>query len=368
MEPAIGRSLVEGFRAANKSVAGMGFFAGISILLIVMVILGVVLANPPQELFQRPGAGLQEPPVTEEPAIAANVAVPLNETTSPEKTTAPGVQTNDADLFQDLSTAEETGTPAHAEPTPPPPTPTPEEVLREQQTERNRVIGEWLSRVWPLLLLFGVVLVAAGTWLSGGQLGYVIKRVTTQQADVSEFWITGTRAFGALLGASAMAWVGFVGLGLAILAIGFLFALLSKAVPTVGLVILGLLLGLAAVVGLVWILVKLSFWFVAIVAERLGPLAGFKASLRITRGRWWPLFGLWVLVLVISFAARLPFGLLNWIGGLIGGGAALICSILATILGALANLYVGFATLGTFVRFYEDVKSTPASASPSVQP
>ena len=74
-------------------------------------------------------------------------------------------------------------------------------------------------------------------------------------------------------------------------------------------------------------------------------------------------------MMLLSYLVQLPFGLLDWIGGLAGGATASVFGVISGVVGAVASLYVGFITLGAYVRFYQDVKAvqgggtgpTPAS-------
>ena len=220
--------------------------------------------------------------------------------------------------------------------------------------ERTRELDAWFGRAWPLLLVCLLLFFSVNVWLNAGQVGYLAQRVATGRATVSEFAAAGSRAFGALLAASFLMMLG-VGAPFA------LFWILSVALPSGGRVIM-LLLGVIAVAALVWVGVRLFFFSIAIVAERLGPVAGFKASFRLTRGHWWKIFALAVLLGVLSYAALLPFTFLEWLGGVLGGPAALVLGLLGNLGTILASLFMGFASLAAFIQCYHDLKSSPSSA------
>jgi hypothetical protein len=279
----------------------------------------------------------------------------------------PAPETQATDLFGQLELTQEAAVPAQQPAPQATPTPETQDAARQGQEaeEQARLLGQWLGRAWPLLLICLLVAIMANTWLSGGQIGYLAKRVTTQQANIAEFWIAGTRAFGALLGAWFISVLALGALALAFVLIIWLFSALANAVPDVVLVILGLLLGLAALIGLIWLGVRLVFWYIAIVVEKLGPIAGLKAGFRATRGRWWRVAGLGLLMVLISFGVSVPFGLLEWLGNTAGGTTALVMGILSNVLGTVASLFVGFVMLAAYIRFYEDVKSASVSASAS---
>ena len=350
MGPRIGHSISQGFRAANRSWAGIGFFAGVWILIGLFAALAVAPTRVPEALFLPKE---QAPQATTPAPGATNPATP-----------APNAQA--PNLFTQLSTTEAPAAPeqdaaAQAAPTPAPP------PADNSTAEQDRLISEWFGRAWPVLLLCVLAVMAANLWLFGGQVGYLAKRVTTQQARIAEFWITGTRSFGSLLLGSLVSLLVLGGMLLVSVLIAMAFSALSKTLPAGVLVVLGLILGFAILGGLIWLFVRLSFWFIAIVVDRLGAVAGFKASLRATRGRWWQVAGLGLLVVLISWGAWLPFGLLEWLGHVIGGAASIIFGILGNVLGVAASLYAGFVALASFIRFYEDTKTAQAS-SPAGRP
>ncbi|MBI2496287.1 MAG: hypothetical protein HYW10_07015 [Candidatus Omnitrophica bacterium] len=346
MAPGIGRSIREGFRVANRSWIGMGFVAACGIV-IGLIALGVVLLmKPPAELFQPA------------PTPAEEVTAP---TATPTAQAAPA-DAQGVDVFAQLGTAETAAPSAQEQEAASPPRTDAATSAREQAEQHRRVIGEWFGRSWPVLVLCALFLIAASIWLYGGQIGYLAKRVTSQHASVSEFWVEGTRAFWALLGASLLGVLLFGGGVLGIVLIAAVGSAMSSATPQWLLVLLGVVFYAAAFGGWIWLGVRLVFWFVAIVGDRVGPLAGFQASFRATRGRWWRAFGLVVLFVLIALGCWLPFGLLEAIGNLAGGQAALVAGLVSQVGSSVANLYVGFVSLAGFIRFYEDTKAPQTSA------
>jgi hypothetical protein len=299
MAVSITRSIAEGFRAANKSWPGIGVIIGIWIALVALTLGGIAVTNPPAELAQ-----LDQGPVEE-------AAAPATETPAE-------------------------GAAAAAAPTP-------------EQEERRRVALAWLGRAWPILGILILLYLAAGTWLLGGQIGYLTARVRTQSGGLSEFWAAGARAFWPLLGASGLM---VLGLLLAVLIVGAAAALAATAVRWLAAVLIGLLW-----IGFVWAAVRLAFWLVAVVADRVGPVGGLRASLRATRGHWWRLFGLLALWILISLGAQLPFGVLEWVGQLIGGAVEAVAQAISAVVGGIASVYISFASLAAFIRFYEDTKA-----------
>ena len=304
MAPGIGRSFREGFRAAGRSWAGIGVFAAGWLIIILLVILGVALTNPPADLFRGQQAALTTP----DAPSAATAARPAADTPAMEA---------------------------------------------------------WFGRAWPMLLLAFLFVITANVWLTGGQLGYLAARMRGQPAGVSEFWRSAGRAFGPLLGGTVLAFLVQAALVLFVLINGWILSLLPGGGRGWPLVLFAVLVWTPAIAALLWILIRLSLWFVAIVVDRLGPVAGLKASFRMTRGYWWKLAGMGLLLALISYGVWLPVGLLEWAGSAAGGAAAMIFGVVGNLLGTVASLYVGFAMVAAFIQFYADAKPAAPSGAPS---
>lgn len=339
MTPGIGRSVKEGFRAANRSWACMGVVAGLSVG-IILIVLVVALVS----FF-----------VTVSPAeLARETAAPEPDTqqVAPEAT-APETEATPVDVFNELNTADDVALPV-------------QDATTGQAEDTDRLFREWLQRAWPVLLLVALLAVAAFTWLYGGQIGYLAQRVTTQQASLSTFWAAGGRAFGPLVGASLLGLLVFGGGLLVVALLTGLVAAFAGPTPHWALVTVAVLFYLALFIGWVWLSIRLAFWFISIVVDRSGPLTGLKASFRATRGRWWRIFGLSALLGLIGIGVWVPFGLLDAAGTMVGGRAGPLISIISSLLlNGVANLYLGFASSAAFIRFYEDTKSAQPSASPA---
>jgi len=237
---------------------------------------------------------------------------------------------------------------------------------REAAEHWMQTATEWLGRAWPVLLLAFALLIAASTWLMGAQIGYLAKIVQEGTARLAEFWQAGTRAFGALLVAWLLTLGAVIVLGLVVVLLIALLALIAGAAPAWVGIILSVVIGLGAVVAFIWLAIRLVFWYPAIVVARVGPLAGLKASFRASRGRWWKLCGLVALLGIIVYGVALLFALLEGVSALIGGGAGRALGVVISLLGAVANLYLGFVGMAAILRFYLDVTSSasaPAAAS-----
>ncbi len=368
MEPSIGRSIGEGFRAANKSWPGIGLMAGSWVLVGLFVVLAVALTRVPEELFRQTAEAPTEVPPAATPSSPLPPTPIPPEATAPTKTpsTSPAPEAGQADLFKEMAKTGEAARPVEEAAAAALKVTPKKDTAREEQARQERIMDEWFQRAWPMLLFCALLMIAANLWISGGQLGYLAKRITAQQSSVSDFLRAGARSFGKLLGASliSLAVVGAIALVIGLFAVAG--GALARVAPTWLLGILAALLILALMVTVVWLAVRLSFWFIAIVADGVGPIAGLKISLRTTRGRWWKLAGLGLVMALISYGIWLPFGLLDWASGFIGGATAMILGILSNLCAVLASLFIGFVTLAAYIRFYEDTKPTPSPARVSV--
>ena len=320
MAVSIGHSIKEGFRIANKSWAGMAVYAGGWVLVGVAAALLLMVAGAVAPI---PGELVQEFSRAEQAAPA-----PTSETTTPPAVT-------ETPSEQPAAVPEGTSPKVH-------------------QEHLMTLAVQWLGRAWPFVLILVIGFVVGASWLYGGQLGYVTARVRSGSAPVAEFWQAGTRALWPLLASWMLSLAATVLMLLVIGLIGWLASLLPHALG----IVLGLVAVLAALVPLVWLLASVAFWFIAIVADRLGLLGGLKASMRIVRGRWWKTLGLLACLTLIALAVALPLGLLEGVGnaiGGVGGGVLVAATNLLQVL--IVNLYFGFVVVAACIRYYEDAKS-----------
>jgi len=330
MAPGIGRVIGQGFRTAGRSWAGIGVFAAGWLLLWVVVTVLISLTGVPQELIVPPA------PVSEAPA-------PLVEGGDTAK-----------DPFGQMATPPGAQQPPPAEPAVMPP-------QSQETAAREQAVAEWFGRAWPVLGLCVLVYAALSLWLTGGQIGYLAQRVTARQARISAYWTAGARAFGSLLGASLLVLLALAALVLLLSLLGAVFSPLSRTAPEGLRVALGLIVGVAVLVGLLWVAVRLSFWFITIVVDRLGPLAGLKASFRATRGRWWRVCGLGASLWLISLVAYGGFMLLNALAGFMGGVGEIVIILLAVLLYLVAYVYLEFTRTAAYLHFYEAARAPSSS-------
>ena len=382
MGPGIGRSIRAGFRSATRGWAGIGLTA---VTWIVVALVGtpmLILTSFPWDALvlgsvrearaalvqgSVPGAGSsavqlkdKEPSASTEPAPEGEI--PAAKPTATEESVVTKTA-QDPDLFKRMSQTEAPVVPADEAATRVSPqldTGGPANTDRER---RNRLIADWLGHAWPVALLLVLLFAAANVWLNGAQIGYLGRLVTAGAARASDFFGSATRAFVNLLGAGALSLLG----GAVLLIVGalavWLASALSSVLPGWVAAVFGIVGLIAALVGIFWLAIRLSFWFIEIVVGNVKPIAGLKASFRVTRGRGWHILGLIGVMTLIAIGVSLPLWLLNWAGGLMGGIAGIAMMLIGALARAIANLYISFAALAAMIRYYEDAKALPPRAA-----
>ncbi len=340
MEPTIGRSIRDGLLAAHRSWAVMAAMTGCWILVFVVVGALATTTHIPQELLreeeQEPGAPVPAP------------ATSAHQTSFPA--TTPTVSPASASATTDV--AAPSGTRSET----------------ERDRERTRIALEWIGRAWPILGLCLLILLIAGVWIQGAQLGYLAKQVTGAHPALSECMRAGTRAFRPLLGATLLSLAVTAGVILLLGLEGALLTLLSRAVPHGVIALLVVLEAVGLVTGLVWVGVRVLFWFIIVVASALGPIQALHASFRATRGRWWAVCGftmaLAAIAIGVQIAGSLFAALLNGIGGIIGGPLFVVFSLIGNGVWIVANLFVSFAVLAAYIRYYTDLAGSSVIPTP----
>lgn len=397
MAPGIGRSIAAGFTVANRSIAGMGLYVGFNILLVLSLGLVAILTVLPTRvpwaavgrLITQAGETATSPPsdtdqASVEPAPAAEPQAPespppAEPAVAPEPppapqppdaaTEAPETAPEETTLFDETAKPDEVVAPSEpvvatsAQPV------SLSETPSQLTNEDEQLVGEWLGRAWPVSILWILFALVGWTWLYAGQLGYLVQGVRAGRASVSAFWVEGTRCFWPIWWAS---WLGVLA-GLVVFAViaGVIVGViaLAQAVPVWVLAILGVLLSLGALVGLVWLAVPMTLWPLAIVANHLGPIASLRAAFRATRGRWWRLFGLLVVLTCIALGVWMVVWVLDMIGSvfMVLGPVGIVVGfgflLLMRLVDWAVNLYLGFATLAASIRFYEDCHGARATTA-----
>ena len=211
----------------------------------------------------------------------------------------------------------------------------------------------WLSRIWPALLVSGLLVVVSGVWIYCGQVSYLAKLIREGSAQISEFWAGPIRTLVPVFLAGLLS-IGI--LGALVAAIASVAALLSQISRPFAWVFASLSV-IVAIGLLIWLGVRLSFCYISIVADRLGPISGLWASFKITKGHWWYTFGFFVVIALISFAVGAGFQILVRGTGKMDSWSGLILGVPAALLSVGINLYMNFFKLASKICFYNGLKA-----------
>ena len=301
MEPRIGRSISQGFWAAGRSVRAMFLIFGVWAALLVLWLLAVRWTQAPAALTDRMiRRYVMASPVTWRPSA--------------------------------------------------------DEASQPLSAEQQIAVRRWLAASWPVLVPLVLCSLLLGLVLYGGQMGFLAQLFRTQRASVGDFWSTGWRSVPPLIGS-------FLLLGIAGLITMLAFILppnLARVLPASPIIPLIVFVGaIAFSLFCMWWMVRAAWWAVAIVAEQLGPIAGFTRAFASTRTRWWRVLGLLLCLALIAFGVALVVGSVAWAGLRAGGFLGDLLGAISTGLKIICDLYFGFVFTGACVRFYLDSSPAP---------
>lgn len=228
----------------------------------------------------------------------------------------------------------------------------------------------WSNVAGPLVLLIvAVLLMFALSVISQGAIIKVFaERVLGRKAKIGQCFKAGLRHMFAMLGLGILMflmwvvlWIPFVLLITGIAAAGSSSSSSSEqAGVAVGLtILLGLpIMGCLAV----WLFVKWSYAPYAIVMEEVGPVKAIGRSWKLTKGRWWPIFGAYVLayivIVAVTFALQILAGMLSGMVGLLPDSSSdnvTAPAIGAIIIGGLLMLVIFAVNMmtGPFMTFVQ---------------
>lgn len=120
-------------------------------------------------------------------------------------------------------------------------------------------------------------------------------------------------------------------------------------------VALAIVLGLAAVVGIVWWAIAIGFAAPIVVLEHAGPIRAIRRSILLVRGRWWMLFGITIVSgLMTGIPTAIVSGLITLVLGLFGGGNATFDFMWSAIGGTIgAALFTPMASAITVLAYLD---------------
>ncbi len=132
--------------------------------------------------------------------------------------------------------------------------------------------------------------------LAGMLVAVLSEAVLGRRMSIGEAW---RRARGHILSLIALPFLIAIAAVLAVVIVVLIIAVLAQTTPTAVSVTVGIVLGIAAVCGLILWYVRLMLAAPAIVLERCGPITGMKRSWRLSHGQFWRLFGINLLTSII---------------------------------------------------------------------
>lgn len=155
----------------------------------------------------------------------------------------------------------------------------------------------------PLILL-GLV----ATFFTTALLTFVVSRsVLGKPVTFSDVWGDARPRFVPLLGLTLLLPL----ISVAVMVVGILPGVLIGDAAGASLVVVG---GIAATVVMVWLIVRFSLAYSALMLERQGVMASLRRSARLVRGAWWRIFGILLLTALLTFivvlVVSLPFVIL----------------------------------------------------------
>ncbi|MBO3662052.1 hypothetical protein [Microbacterium stercoris] len=135
--------------------------------------------------------------------------------------------------------------------------------------------------------------------VQGVVVAEVSKAVVGERASLGTLWAMVRPRFWSLTGFFLLQMAAFI-VVLAILAVPTVLGVAAEAYGWIGLTVV---LGLAAIPLYAWLGTKLYLVPSVIVLEQAGPIAGIRRSWVLTRRRFWPTFGVMILISVIMSVA-----------------------------------------------------------------
>lgn len=198
------------------------------------------------------------------------------------------------------------------------------------------------------LTLVSVLLSVIGTYWYQGVVVKVVEDMEDGRQDLSVGQVFSTSApfLMRLIGAGIL-------LGLIFVAIGIVVALISMVIP-----FLGIIVAIAAFFVAIWLVVRFALLSPAIVAENVGATASFGRSKALVEGNWWQVFGVLIVLLIITAVAQAIIGAI--LGGI--GGPAIGSALAGLVSYTLTAPLLGLAAAIIFFELRSAKEGAPAVA------
>ncbi|WP_251045213.1 hypothetical protein [Arthrobacter sp. ISL-5] len=187
------------------------------------------------------------------------------------------------------------------------------------QTQSNSELAGIGLAVAGAIAVFSVVTLFISAVLQGAMVVPVARSILNRRTGFRQMWLLARgRAWALVRMAGIVAAAGLLAMSL-FAAVAIL--LVSTAGPLSFAIVFPL--GLAFLAAFMWVAVKLTVAPAAIVIEELGALDGIRRSWSITRGNWWRIFGIILVVsLLVGVIAQIVLIPVSVLSGLFTGVVA----------------------------------------------
>lgn len=207
----------------------------------------------------------------------------------------------------------------------------------------------------------GAALTAAlATLLLSGMLTVVVARaVLGRSITISEAWQRVRGRLGALVALSVLE---IVAAALLVTAVAAVIVGVGRAANGPLAALVGIPLGLLTLIGLVYLVIMLTFAPVAIVLEHASVPDAIRRSFVLARNHFWRILGVRALAAlvagVISAAVAVPFGILSALlsAGEESGQMALVSAVVAAVGSAIGQIITAPFSAGVVVLLYVDAR------------
>ena len=200
------------------------------------------------------------------------------------------------------------------------------------------------------LVVGSVFSAIAGVLLAGMLTVVVAEAVLGRRISIGQTWQKVRGRLLPLIGLLVLVVLAVCAVAAVVVGVVVVFAV---ATGSAGAVIAGIVLGIGAIVGAVWLAVKVSLSAPAVVLERIGPIRAFGRSWRLTGRQWWRIFGITLLAQLIVYAisqlVSFPAALLA-IGGVGSGDSDLgttgagVIQLVSVVVSALTTPFTAGVT------------------------
>ena len=164
------------------------------------------------------------------------------------------------------------------------------------------------GNITPLMQLIQFVWFIAQIFISMGLVYMSIRIVRGEKIAWTDFK-TSAKYFSKFLGAAILLGIPVFVLIIILMAIfvGSAFLSAGSLGGLAGVGIVGMIVGLAVFVGILWYAMVFYFYQYAVIDQNKGPVGALKESFRITKGTRWKLVGFTLLIGLFNLIGMIPF-------------------------------------------------------------